>query len=73
MIILFADKVIRHNPPLPGLPVHALSDLNHDRNDHNTKTNGTLVHNNSSVNHLLLLDGFTLPANKHREANCLRN
>ena len=31
------DKVIRHNPPLPGLPVHALPVLNHDRIDHNTK------------------------------------
>ena len=33
----FADKVIRHNPPLPGLPVHALPVLNHDWTDHNTK------------------------------------
>ena len=31
------EKVIRHNPPLTGLPVHALPVLNHDRTDHNTK------------------------------------
>ena len=36
-ILLFASKVIRHNPPLPGLLVHALPVLNHDRTDHNTK------------------------------------
>ena len=34
---LFVGKVIRQNPPLPGLPVHALPVLNHDRTDHNTK------------------------------------
>ena len=34
---LFADKVIRHNPLLPGLPIHALPALNHGRTDHNTK------------------------------------
>ena len=34
---LFAHKVIRHNPPLPGLPVHALPDLKHDQTDHNAK------------------------------------
>ena len=34
---VFADKVIRHNPPLQGLPVHALPVLNHDRTVHNTK------------------------------------
>ena len=26
-----------HNPPLAGLPVHALPILNHDQTDHNTK------------------------------------
>ena len=31
------EKVTRHNPPLTGLPVHALPVLNHDRTDHNTK------------------------------------
>ena len=34
---LFTDKVIHHNPPLPGLPVHTLPILNHNRTDHNTK------------------------------------
>ena len=33
----FADKVIRHNPPLPGLLVHTLPVFNHTRTDHNTK------------------------------------
>ena len=28
--------MIRHNPPLPGLPVHALPVLNLDRTNHNT-------------------------------------
>ena len=32
--------MIRHNPPLPGLPAHALPALNHDRTDHNTKPMG---------------------------------
>ena len=41
---LIADKVICHNPLLPGLTVHALPVLNHalpvlnyNRIDHNTK------------------------------------
>ena len=34
---LIAEKVIRHNPPLTGLSVHALPVLNHNRTDHNTK------------------------------------
>ena len=34
---VFADKVTRHNTPLPGLQLHTLPDLNHDRTDHNTK------------------------------------
>ena len=34
----FAGKVIHHNPQLPGLPVHALLILNHDRTDHNTNS-----------------------------------
>ena len=29
-------KVIRHNPPLPCPPIHALPVLNHDRINHNT-------------------------------------
>ena len=62
--IPFADKVIRHNPPLSGLPVHALPVLNHNRTDHNTKTSGALVHDNSSLNQLLLYDFITLSANK---------
>ena len=38
MIILFADKVIHHNPrSVPFLLAHALPDLNHNKNDHNTK------------------------------------
>ena len=50
----FADKVIRHNPPLPGVPIHALPDLNHDGNDHNKKKNsGALVQSISNVNQLL--------------------
>ena len=56
--------MIHHNPPLPGLPVHSLPVLNHDRTDHNKKTNGALVHSNSSMNQLLLHDVITLPANK---------
>ena len=62
---LFTDKVITsYDPPLPGLPVHALSVLNHDQTVHNTKTNGALVHSNCSVNQLLPCDVITLPANK---------
>ena len=57
-VFQFADKVIRHNPLLPGLPV-----LNHDRTDHNTSPIGALVHSNSSVIQLLLYDIITLPAN----------
>ena len=34
--------------PLPGLLDHALPVLNHDRTDHDTKTNGVLVQRNSS-------------------------
>ena len=34
---VFADKVTRYNTPLPGLQLHALPDLNHDRNNHNKK------------------------------------
>ena len=34
---IFTDKVIRHNPPLPGLTIHALPVLNHNPTDHNTK------------------------------------
>ena len=37
VLSVFASKVLRHNPPLPGLPDHALPILNHDRTDHNTK------------------------------------
>ena len=33
----YSLKVIRHKPPLPGLLVHALPDLNHNRIDDNTK------------------------------------
>ena len=33
----FASEVLCHNPPLPGLPDHALPISNHDRTDHNTK------------------------------------
>ena len=46
---LFADKVIRHNPP--GLPVLACLEPRSNRSQH--KTNGALVHRNSSVNQLL--------------------
>ena len=56
---LFADKVIRHNPPLPGLPVV----LNHYRTDHNTNQWSTGAYSNNSVNLLLLYDVITLPAN----------
>ena len=52
-----------HNPPLPGLPVHALPLLNHDRTDHNTKLMKHLcIATVSSVNQLLLYDFITLPA-----------
>ena len=61
--ILYADKVIRHNPPLPGLLVHALHVLKHDQIDPNTKPmepgNGALGHSNSSLNQLLLYDIIT--------------
>ena len=52
----FASLVLCPNPPLPGLPDHALPVLNHDRTDHNT--NGALVrmHSNSSVIQSLLYD-----------------
>ena len=30
------DKVICHNPPLPGPPVHTFPVLNHDQMDHKT-------------------------------------
>ena len=33
----FANEVLCHNPPLPGLPDHTLPLLNHDRTDHKTK------------------------------------
>ena len=63
VVIQFADKVIRHNPPLPGLPVLE-PDMNHDRTDHNTKP---MEHwygaCNSSLNQFLLHDVITLPAN----------
>ena len=36
VMTMFADKVIRHNLQLPGLPVHALPVLNHDWTNHNT-------------------------------------
>ena len=55
-ISLFSDKVISHNPPLSGLPVHDLLFLNHDRTDHNTKTNRALVNSNCYVNQLLFYD-----------------
>ena len=55
--------MICHNPPLPGLPVRALPVLNHDRIDHSTETNVTLVHSNSRVNQLLLHEVITMPAN----------
>ena len=51
----FIIKVLHHNPPFPGLPDHAKPVLIHDRNDHNRKTNGALVHGNSSVIRVLLL------------------
>ena len=31
------SPVLCHNPPLPGLPDHALSVLNHEQTDLNTK------------------------------------
>ena len=34
---VFADKVIRYNPSLPGQLVHALPVLNHNRIDHHTQ------------------------------------
>ena len=37
IMAIFADKVIRHNPPLLGLPVHDLPVLHHDQTDHDTK------------------------------------
>ena len=55
----FSIEVLRHNPPLPGLPDHALPVLNHDRTDHNKKTNVAMVHSNSSVIQLLLYDVIT--------------
>ena len=33
----FASEVLCNNPPLPGIPDHALPVLNHDRPDRNTK------------------------------------
>ena len=33
----FADKVMRHNPLLPGQTIHGLPVLNHDQTDHHTK------------------------------------
>ena len=51
----FADKVIRHNPPLPGLSVHALTWLEPRSNRSQHKTNGELVQSNSSVNQILLV------------------
>ena len=62
---LFTEKVIRHNPLLPGLPVQSLPDLNHNRSDHNTQNNGALVHNKRSLNQLLLHDVIAYPANWH--------
>ena len=52
-----------HNPPLPGLPDHALLVLNHDQTDLN---NGALVYSNSSMIQLLLYDVITLLSNKLR-------
>ena len=60
-------KCLYNNPPLLGLPDHALHVLNHDRTDHNTKTNGALVHSNYSVIHLLLYDVITSLANRKIE------
>ena len=62
-LMQFADKVICHNPPLPGLLVHALPDLNHDQTDHNPKPMKQWVRFNISMNQLLLHDVITLPAN----------
>ena len=71
IILIFTDKVIHHNPLLPGLPVHPLPDLNHDQTDHNTKPmEHYCIISNSSVNQLLLHEVITLPANttgKHSE------
>ena len=36
-VCVFTDKVMRHNPLLPGLLVHTLPVLNYDRTNHNTK------------------------------------
>ena len=41
--VVLASEMLCHNPPLPGLQDHALPFLNHDRTDHNTKTNGARV------------------------------
>ena len=60
---MLIQVVLRHNPPLPGVPDHALPVLNHDQTDHNTKTNGAMMHSNSSVIQLLLYDVITSLAN----------
>ena len=51
---IIASVVLCRDHPLPGLPDHTLHVLNHDRTDHNTKTDGALVHSNSSLIPLLL-------------------
>ena len=62
-LLLFADKLIPHNPPLPGLPVHAWPVLIHVRTDHNRKPmeHGCIA--TVALNIILLHDVITLPVN----------
>ena len=47
VFVLFSIEVLCHNPPLSGLPDHALPVLNHDQTDHNTKPMERCTHKHS--------------------------
>ena len=63
-VTLFADKVLRQNPPLPYRSTGSrFTWLEPRLNRSPHKANGPLVHSNSNVNRLLIYDVTTLPAN----------
>ena len=63
---VFASEVICHYPPLPSTGSH-FTCFEAQSNQSQHKTNGVLVHSNSSVIQLLLYDIITLLANSYPE------
>ena len=63
LVQLCTSRVLCHNPPLPGLPGSRFTCLEPQWNQSQHKTNGALVHSNSSMIQLLLYDVITSFAN----------